>query len=383
MRLPAVTLRRLEIGAFGGPEQIRLVEEARLPEPGEGEVRIRVEASSLVFTDMLIRRNLYPVLKLRLPLTPGYDFVGRIEALGPGVSRWRIGDRVADLTQTGSNATHLVRPADSLVAVPPGLDALQAEPLILSYMTAWQALFREAKAQPGDPVLICGASGAVGLAALDLCRAFGMPAVGVASERRAPVVEGLGATFVAYDAADPAGPLDRLSRDYQGFKVILDAARGEPLSCVMARLAPGGRLVALGFSAPFRTAHRAGLTQPGLLAQLRFGLDVLRIKWLSVRPGTTKQVSFYDIAARRRRYPQEFKEDLELLFNLLAAGRIAPRIQRVFGLDEAVEAHRLIEAGQVEGRLVLDPGLPIGVAPSVSPGGDAAQTALPQHRQPG
>ena len=105
MRLPAVTLRRLEIGTFGGPEQIRLVEEARLPQPGEGEVRIRVEASSLVFTDMLIRRNLYPVLKLRLPLTLGYDFVGRIEALGPGVSQWRIGDRVADLTQIGGNAT--------------------------------------------------------------------------------------------------------------------------------------------------------------------------------------------------------------------------------------------------------------------------------------
>ena len=381
MRLPAVTLRHLEIGAFGGPEQIRLVEEARLPQPGEGEVRIRVEASSLVFTDMLIRRNLYPVLKLRLPLTPGYDFVGRIEALGPGVSRWRVGDRVADLTQIGGNATHLVRPAASLVAVPQGLDAIQAEPLILSYMTAWQALFREAKAQPGDPVLICGASGAVGLAALDLCRAFGLPAVGVASARRAQVVSGLGATFVAYDEADPTAKLDRLSREFQGFKVIIDAARGEALSSVMARLAPGGRLVALGFSATFRTAYKAGGEQPGLLARLRFGYDFLRIKWLSHRPNAA--VSFYDIASCRRQHPQWFQEDLSSLFNLLEAGRITPRIQRVFGLGEAVEAHRLIEAGQVEGRLVLDPCLTIGGDPSVSPGADAVQTNLHQHRHPG
>jgi NADPH:quinone reductase-like Zn-dependent oxidoreductase len=136
-------------------------------------VRIRVEASSLVFTDMLIRRNLYPVLELRLPLTLGYDVVGCIDAVGPGVTSWRIGDRVADLTQVGGNATHVVRPAERLVEVPHRLVATQAEPLILSYLTAYQALFREAEAKPGDPVLIYGASGAVGLAALDLCRAMG------------------------------------------------------------------------------------------------------------------------------------------------------------------------------------------------------------------
>ena len=379
--MTAVAARRLQIEAFGGPEVIRLVEDAALPQPGAGEVRIRAEASSLVFTDMLIRRNLYPVLKLRLPLTLGYDFVGRIEALGPGVSQWRIGDRVADLTQIGGNATHLVRTAASLVAVPQGVDAIQVEPLILSYMTAWQALFREAKAQPGDPVLICGASGAVGLAALDLCRAFGLPAVGVASARRESVIEGLGATFVAYDTADPAGPLDRLTRDLGGFKVILDAARGEALSSVMARLAPGGRLVALGFSAPFRTAYKAGGEQPGLLARLRFGYDFLRIKWLSHRPNAA--VSFYDIASSRRQHTHWFQEDLSSLFNLLQAGRITPRIQRVFGLGDAVEAHRLIEAGLVEGRLVLDPGLPIGGDPYVSPGDNAAQTTLHQQRHPG
>lgn len=355
-----MAVRRLEIQAFGGPEVIRLVTDAELPQPGPGEVRIRVEASSLVFTDTLIRRNLYPVLRLRLPLTLGYDLVGRVDVVGPGVTRWRIGDRVADLTQLGSNATHLVRPADMLVEVPQGLDATNAEPLILSYMTAYQALFREAEVHPGDSVLICGASGAVGQAALDLCRAYGLPAVGVASARRERAITDWGATFVAYDQADAAGKLDRFSHEANGFKAIVDAARAEKLSALMARLAPGGRLVVLGFSAPFRDAHRAGHSQPGLLARLRFAVDFLRIQWLASRSRASRRIIFYDISGRRVRHPQDFQDDLSTLFALLEAGRISPRIQRVFRLDEAVEAHRLIEAGLVEGRLVLDLMLPTG-----------------------
>jgi NADPH:quinone reductase-like Zn-dependent oxidoreductase len=352
--MPAMPVKRLEIRAFGGPDIIRIVEDPALPEPGEGEVRIKAEASSLVFTDMLIRRNLYPVLKLTLPLTLGYDVIGRIDSVGPGVTRWRIGDRVADLTQIGGNATHLVRPAASLVAVPDGLDATRAEPLILSYMTAYQALFREAEVKPGDPVLVCGASGAVGLAALDLCRAFGLRAVGVASARREAAVTGLGAAFVAYDAAGASAKLDRLSRDLNGFKAIIDAARAEGLSALMARLAPGGRLVVLGFSAAFRRAHEAGGAQPGVLARLGFSADFLRIKWMAARSGASRRVTFYDIAAQRARHPDWFEHDLSTLFDLLGEGRIAPCVQRVFGLEDAIEAHRLIEAGQVEGRLVLD-----------------------------
>jgi NADPH2:quinone reductase len=353
-------VRRLEIRAFGGPEVIRLVEDPALPEPGEGEVRIEVEASSLVFTDMLIRRNLYPSMRPTLPLTLGYDVIGRIDGVGPGVTRWRIGDRVADLTQIGGNATHLLRQADALVAVPEGLDATRAEPLILSYMTAYQALFREAEVKPGDAVLICGASGAVGLAALDLCRAFGLRAVGVASARREAAVTGLGAAFVAYDEAGAAARLDGLARDLNGFRAILDAARGEGLSSLLARLAPDGRLVVLGFSAAFRRARTAGGAPPGLMAKLRFAADFLRIKWMAAWSGAARRASFYDIAARRARHPDWFRQDLQRLFELLGEGRIAPRVQRVLGLEEAVLAHGLIEAGLVEGRLVLDVTAPKG-----------------------
>jgi NADPH2:quinone reductase len=351
---PVLPMRRLEIRGFGGPEVIRLVEDATLPEPVAGEVRIRVEASSLVFTDMLIRRKLYPTLKVAPPLTLGYDIVGQVDALGPDVTRWRVGDRVADLTQIGGNATHVVRPAASLVAVPEGLEATCVEPLILSYLTAYQALFREGGAKPGDAALICGASGAVGLAALDLCRAFGIPAVGVASARRRRLVTRLHADFVAYDEPGASRKLDRLARDFDGFTVILDAARGEPLTSVMARLAPGGRLVAIGFSAPLRKAYRGGDFRLSPLALLRLGAEVLRIKWLSSRPRASRRVMFYDVAEHRARHPDWFQHDLSSLFALLQSEQITPFVQRVFALEEAVEAHRLIEAGEVEGRLVLD-----------------------------
>ncbi len=253
--------------------------------------------------------------------------------------------------------------------------------MILTYLTAYQALFREAMAKPGEPVLIYGASGAVGLAALDLCRAFGLPAVGVASARRKRAVTALGATFVAYDEADAAGKLDRLARDANGFKTIIDAARGEALASVLARLAPDGRLVALGFSALFRNANTASAAPPGLLRRLRIAFEFLRIKWLSSRSGTSRRVSFYDISERRAARPDWFQDDLWTLFTLLEHGRISPHVQRVFGLNAAVEAHRLIDAGQVEGRLVLDLAPPPGAGAADGPRDESVQVAaspLPQ-----
>ena len=113
-------------------------------------------------------------------------------------------------------------------------------------------------------------------------------------------------------------------------------------------------MVALGFSGAFRNARQAGRARPGLLARLGFAFDFLRIKGMSSRSGSSRRVVFYYISGRRQRLPEDFRDDLSTLFGLLEAGRIAPRIQRVFSMKEAVEAHRLIEAGQVEGRLVLD-----------------------------
>ncbi len=171
--------RRVRFAAFGGPEVLEVVDDA-LPHPGPGEVRVRVEASSVQFTDTLIRRGIYPGLSEKPPLTPGYDLVGRVDEVGEGVDAWAVGDRVADLCQWGGNARFVVRPAAGLVAVPEAVDATAAVSLVLSWLTAYQAAFTVGRLQPGERLLVIGGNGAVGQA----LEAYRRPLPNVAFGRR-------------------------------------------------------------------------------------------------------------------------------------------------------------------------------------------------------
>src|SRR6516164_8872915 len=133
----------LEVKRFGGPDGLEVVD-APLPTAGRGEVRVRMLASGLEYTDVLIRRHLYPqTMRRRLPFVMGYDVVGDIDQLGDGVSGFQLGDRVADMTVVGSNAAYRTLRADRLTRVPSGVDPAEAATLILSWMTAYQ---REASA---------------------------------------------------------------------------------------------------------------------------------------------------------------------------------------------------------------------------------------------
>ncbi|MFM8344916.1 MAG: zinc-binding dehydrogenase, partial [Betaproteobacteria bacterium] len=342
---------RVTFRAYGGPEVITVETETQVAEPGAGMARIKVETSSLVFTDMLIRRNLYPMLKTMPGETLGYDLVGRVEKLGPGTAGPAPGTLVATLTQVGGGQDWVILPVDGLVTLPDHLDPVKAEPLILSYMTAWQILTREARVTRGDAILVVAATGAVGLAALDLARAMGLRATGVASSSRQALVEGMGAGFIAYDRPDAAEAIDLAAREQGGFAVILDGASSEPLPRHLRRLAPNGHYVAFGFTAHLR---RGGIGATGLallIGRLRLGASVLRVliaRWRNAN------VHFYDISGRRKAHPDWFHDDLIALADLLAQGRIDPHIAGVYPPERAAEAHRLIEDGTVTGRLVLD-----------------------------
>lgn len=189
---PEIPNQLVRFDAFGAPSELNAVTEP-IPEPGRGEVRIRVEASSVQFTDTLIRRRLYPDLRERPPLTPGYDLVGVVDAVGPGVERWREGDRVADLTVVGGNARFAIRPAAGLVAVPPSVDAARATTLVLSWVTAYQCLHRAAQAQPGERLLVIGGNGAVGQALIALGVRAGLEVWATAREHHHPALEAAGA----------------------------------------------------------------------------------------------------------------------------------------------------------------------------------------------
>ena len=186
--------RVVQVRRFGGPDGLEVVD-APLPTAGRGEVRVRVLASGLEYTDVLIRRHLYPqTMRRRPPFVLGYDVVGEINQLGNGVSGFQLGDRVADMTVVGSNAAYCTLRADRLTRVPPGLDAAEVATLILSWTTAYQLLHRAARVQPGQRVLVQGAAGAVGQALLVLGRLTGLELWGTARGEHAALIRELGAT---------------------------------------------------------------------------------------------------------------------------------------------------------------------------------------------
>jgi NADPH:quinone reductase-like Zn-dependent oxidoreductase len=188
----------VQVRRFGSPEGLEVVD-APLPTAGRGEVRVHVLASSVEYTDVLIRRHLYPQTMLRRPpFVLGYDVVGEIDQLGEGVSGFRLGERVADLTVVGSNAAYRTLQADHLARVPAGVDAAEAAVLILSWTTAYQLLHRAARVQRGQRVLVHGAAGAVGQALLVLGRLAGLELWGAARGAHATLIRELGAMPIDY-----------------------------------------------------------------------------------------------------------------------------------------------------------------------------------------
>jgi NADPH:quinone reductase-like Zn-dependent oxidoreductase len=318
------------------------VVDAPLPTAGRGEVRVRVLASGMEYTDVTIRRHLYPQTMLRRPpFVLGYDVVGEIDQLGDGVSSFRVGDRVADMTVLGSNAAYRTLRADRVTRVPAGLDAAEAATLILSWMTAYQLLHRAARVQRGQRVLVHGAAGAVGQALLALGRLAGLEMWGTARGEHAALVRELGATPIDYQHEDFTRVLPG------GFDVVFDGIGEDGYRRSFSALRPGGLLIAYGYSAGVQ-AQRRMLTMLGWIARLYLW------RWL---PGG-KRAFFYSINVMRALHPAWFREDLERLFGLLANGAIRPRVAERISFDEVAEAHRRLEAGGLEGKLLLCPDPP-------------------------
>jgi NADPH2:quinone reductase len=318
----------VQLNSFGGSDKLEVVD-APLPAAGRGEVRVRVLASGLEYTDVLIRRHLYPQTWLRRPpFVMGYDLVGEIDQIGEGVGGFQIGDRVADMTVVGSNATYRTLRADRLTRVPAGVDAAEAATLILSWMTAYQSLHREARAQRGQRVLVHGAAGAVGQALLVLGRLAGLEMWGGARGEHAALIRGLGATPIDYQRED----FTRILPD--GFDIVIDGIAEDGYRRSLGSLRRGGRLCAIGFLAAVQ-ANRRMLTILMWIARLYLW------RW---SPGG-KRASFYSINVMRARHPTWFREDLERLFSLLEAGTIEPRVAGRISFDEVAEAHRRIELG--------------------------------------
>jgi NADPH:quinone reductase-like Zn-dependent oxidoreductase len=332
--------RVVRIRRFGGPDELEVVD-APLPTAGRGEVRVRVLASSVVYTDVVIRRHLYPWVRRRPPFVLGYDVVGEIDQLGDGMSSLQLGDRVADLTVLGSNAAYRTLRGDRLTRVPTDVDAAEAATLILSWTTAYQLLHRTARIQRGQRVLVHGAAGAVGQALLALGRMVGLELWGTARGEHAALIRELGATPIDYRREDFTRVLPG------GFDVVFDGIGEDGYRRSFAALKRGGLLCVYGYSAGVQ-AERRMLTMLIWIARLYL--------WGWLAGG--KRVRSYSINVMRWQHPTWFREDLKRLFGLLATRTIRPRVAERISFYEVAEAHRRLEAGGLEGKLVLCPDLP-------------------------
>src|SRR5262249_20719931 len=311
----------VQIRNFGGPGGWGVVD-APLPTAGPGEVRVRVLASGLEYTDVVIRRHLYAqTMRRRPPFVMGYDVVGEIDQLGDGVSGFQLGDRVADMTVLGSNATYRTLRASDLTRVPAGVDEAEAAALILSWTTAYQLLHRAPPVQPGQRVLVQGAAGAGGQALLVLGRLAGLELWGTARGAHAALIRELGATPIDYQHEDFTRVLPG------GFDVVFDGVGEDSYRRSFAALKRGGLLCVYGYTAGVQPQRR-------LLNILTWIARVyLWRRLLSWLPGG-KRLRIYSINLMRALHSAWFREDLERLFGLLANRAIRPRVAERISFDE-------------------------------------------------
>jgi NADPH2:quinone reductase len=331
------TYRAVMLTRKGGPE---VLEEVVLPlaEPGPGEVRIAVRATGAWGTDITMRRGRYLYVP-PIPFVPGYEVVGDVEALGPGVTGLRTGQRVAALLVHGGYAEKVVRPALDFVPVPEGVDDADAVAMILNYVTAYQALHRTAKVSAGQHVLVTGANGGVGTAALELLRLAGAHALGAGARRHHDAIRALGATPVEGRDA----PVDEGVRALLpgGVDAALDGLGGRFVGHCVRATRRGGAVVGYGFSGATKDGN------PSTLALLRGMLALFAGARLQGRKG-----SFYGITLLYRKDPRPFHEDLATLLDLCAKKMLAPPIAARLPLLAAREANEMLERGGIQGKIV-------------------------------
>ena len=329
--------RVLLLRKFGGPEEFTVVERP-VPEPGAGEVLVKVLAASVQFTDIMLRKGQYPDLKEKPPLVLGYDLVGEVVKVCQGVTSPSVGQRVADLTMTGSYAQYRLLKADQVAIVDAELDPAEATTLVLSWMTAYQLLHRDARVQKGQKLLVIGAAGAVGQALVHLGKLAGCELWGAARARHADLVRALGAIHVDSDQADFEQVLPG------GFDVVFDGIGEQGFSRTWRAVGPRGRLTAFGVS--------AGIQRNVSIALV--GLWFVKLWWWNMFSGA-RSTSFFSITSLRKKHPDWFVADLGQLLGMLKRGEIKPRVAERIAFDAVADAHTRIERGGLEGKIVLVP----------------------------
>lgn len=324
------------VEGFGSPDVLR-PQPRTIPTPAAQQLLVEVEAAGVAYADVLMRRGVYPE-RPPLPFVPGYDVVGRVLEVGPGVEDIAVGSRVAALTVTGGYSTHALASSAFTVPVPEHLPAAEVSALVLNYVTGQQMLHRIAGVTKGETILVHGAAGGVGTALLELANHSGITAIGSASGARTSAVASRGATPLDRREVDVITETLRLSPG--GVRATFDAVGGPHLAQSRRATASTGTVVSYGVS--FAVEKELRRTQ----ALIRHAAALARSR---LTPGP--RVRLYVIAGKRgyaTRHPDHFRQDLTTLIKLLTGGSVSRGVT-VMPLAKAAEAHQALEAGDVTG----------------------------------
>ncbi len=317
---------------FGGSEVLRL-DEIDVGEPGLGEVRIRVGAFGLNRVETYYRSGGFMPPE-SLPSKLGYEAAGVIEALGPGVSTWSVGDRVATLfglpmDRYGTYGEKILYPADMLVPVDASQSLTEAAASWMQYGTAY-GLVDLGRIKSGDIVVINAASSSVGLAAIEIARNHGAVPIAVTrGSGKGAALKGHGAAHVIVsDEEDVAARILEITGG-KGADIAFDAVAGQPLAALLAAMAPRGTVIVYGMLAGYSVELMLPLLMQGNLALHGFAAD------------------------RLIKHPQDRRAVVEYVSTGLATGKLKPVIDRTFGITQVVEAHRYLESNAQVGKIVV------------------------------
>lgn len=327
--LPA-NMTAVEIAEPGGPEVLIPARRA-LPQAGSGEVLIQITAAGVNRPDCLQRQGNYRPPPGASDL-PGLEVAGIVVSLGEGVGDWRIGDPVCALLTGGGYAQYCVAPAVQCLPVPKGLDLIQAATLPETFFTVWTNVFERGRLQAGESFLVHGGTSGIGTTAIQLARAFGARVFAtVGSAEKAEACRNLGAErVIQYHYEDFVQVVQEATGD-RGVDLILDMVGGDYVQRNFAALAVEGRLVQIAF---LRGAHIEVNLAPVMMKRLTFTGSTLRARSVEEKARIARSLR-------------------EHVWPLLDAGAVKPIIDRVFPLEQAAEAHRLMESNRHIGKLVL------------------------------
>ncbi|MBT8397924.1 MAG: zinc-binding dehydrogenase [Gemmatimonadetes bacterium] len=345
--MPRTTVA-IQIPRFGSPEVME-EREIQLPDPGPGELHLRVAATGVNFADLLQRVGLYGKVP-DLPYAPGFEVAGQVAGVGDGVEGWKEGDRAVALLRFGGYAKDVIVGAEQAFPYPETLSPIEAAGIPVVFLTAWVCLFETGHAREGDSALTLGAGGGVGTAAVQLAVDRGLRVYGTAgkAEKRAFVVDELGAEACFDSRGAWADELFAALGGKPGLDIALDPVGGPATKAIRRMLNPLGRVVFYGMSeampgrkrswpkaalARFRTGsiHPLSLVIPN---QGVFGVHLLYLKEKEAIMGPA----------------------LEEIFRGVVDGRWKPIMDRTFPMDQdgAVEAHRYLHDRKNLGKVVLE-----------------------------